>query len=72
MGRILKMPIKVLGVSPNTSDAEVKRAYHTLMKDYHPDVLESKGLPEEMLKFATQRTQEFSRAYGLIRQARNR
>lgn len=70
-GSNLEDAYKVLSVSPNASDDEVKRAYHTLMKGYHPDVLESKGLPEEMMTFATQRTQEFSRAYDLIRQTRN-
>ena len=70
-GSNLENAYKVLGVSPNASDDEVKRAYHTLMKDYHPDVLKPKGLPEEMITFATQRTQEFSRAYERIRQARN-
>ena len=70
-GSNLEDAYKVLDVSPNASDDEVKHAYRTLMKDYHPDVLASKGLPEEMITFATQRTQEFSRAYERIRQARN-
>ena len=70
-GSNLEDAYKVLRVPPTASDDGVKQAYHTLMKDYHPDVLASKGLPEEMMTFATQRTQEFSRAYDCIRQARN-
>ena len=30
-------PYKVLGISPDASDDEVKKAYKTLCKKYHPD-----------------------------------
>ena len=27
----------MLGVKPNASDAEIKKAYHRKIKEYHPD-----------------------------------
>ncbi len=56
----------VLGVSASASDAEVKKAYRRLMSKNHPDKLVSKGLPPEMIKLATQKTQRIKEAYELI------
>ena len=30
-------PYKILGVQPNVSDADIKSAYKSLVKKYHPD-----------------------------------
>ena len=59
-----------LGVEPAASDAEVKRAYRRLMNRHHPDKLVSRGLPEEALKLASQKTHEIRRAYDTINRAR--
>ncbi|HHM05768.1 MAG TPA: co-chaperone DjlA [Gammaproteobacteria bacterium] len=61
---------KVLSVSPEASDAEVKKAYRRLMSQHHPDKLVAKGLPEEMMKVAAERTHEIRTAYERIREAR--
>lgn len=60
----------VLGVAPEASDAEVKRAYRRLMNRHHPDKLVARGLPEEMVRMATEKTQEIKAAYETIRRAR--
>ncbi len=60
----------LLGVSSSASDAEVKKAYRRLMSQHHPDKLVSKGLPEEMIKLATEKTQEIKAAYEQIKASR--
>lgn len=60
----------ILEISPGASDREVKKAYRRLMSQHHPDKLVAKGLPEEMMKLATEKTQEIRAAYDLIRKRR--
>ncbi len=60
----------VLGVSDSASDSEVKRAWRKLMSQHHPDKLVAKGLPEEMMLIAKEKTQEIQAAYDLIRKSR--
>ena len=61
---------QVLGVAPDASDAEVKRAYRKLMSQHHPDKLVAKGLPEEMMEVAKEKAQEIQGAYDQIREYR--
>lgn len=60
----------ILNISPDVSDSEVKKAYRRLMNQHHPDKLVAKGLPEEMMKLAAQKTHEIRTAYERIREAR--
>lgn len=61
---------EVLGVRPDASDAEVKRAYRKLMSENHPDKLIARGLPESMLEVAKQKTQAIQAAWERVREAR--
>ncbi|HFE36891.1 MAG TPA: co-chaperone DjlA [Gammaproteobacteria bacterium] len=61
----------MLGVKANATDGEVKKSYRKLMSQHHPDKLVSRGLPEEMLKLATEKTQEIKAAYEQIKKERN-
>ncbi|MGB5715657.1 MAG: DnaJ domain-containing protein, partial [Gammaproteobacteria bacterium] len=62
----------ILGISRSASDAEVKKAYRRLMSQHHPDKLIAKGLPEEMIKFATEKTQEIKAAYEQVKDSRHK
>ena len=53
-------PYKVLGVSPDASDEEIKRAYRRLAKKYHPDL--NPGDQE-----AARKMQEINAAYEQIK-----
>lgn len=61
---------RVLGVNRDASDAEIKTAYRRLMNQHHPDKLVAKGLPEEMIALATEKTQEIKAAYDTVKAAR--
>ena len=69
-GISLKDGYAVLGLAADATDAEVKKSYRRLMNQHHPDKLVSRGLPEEMIKVAEQRTHEIRQAYEKIKQAR--
>ena len=59
-----------LGVTPQSSGAEIKRAYRKLISENHPDKLASRGLPESMRALAEERSREINSAYDLIKSAR--
>lgn len=60
----------ILNVDSSASDAEIKKAYRRLMSQHHPDKLEAKGLPKEMMKLAEEKTHEIRTAYERIREER--
>lgn len=62
---------KALGVTKESSDQEIKRAYRKLISQYHPDKLMGQGVPEDMIAVATAQTQEVQTAYDLIKKSRN-
>lgn len=66
----LEEAYQALGVSADTSDREVKRAYRKLISQYHPDKLIGQGVPEDMIAKATERSKEIHAAYDLIEKHR--
>ncbi len=59
-------PYKILGVSPDATDAEVKKAYHNLARKYHPDKYRDTDLAE----MAGEKMKEVNAAYEEIQKLR--
>ncbi|MEM9533442.1 MAG: co-chaperone DjlA [Pseudomonadota bacterium] len=69
-GRVLVDPYQVLGLREGADEKSVKQAYRRLISQNHPDKLVAKGLPQEMLELAKEKTSEIRAAYEQIREAR--
>ncbi len=67
---LLKEAYQALGVAETATDAEVKKAYRRQMNQHHPDKLVARGMPEDMVKIATEKTQEIKAAYETIKKSR--
>ncbi len=59
---------KTLGISPDATNAEVKEAYRTLVKKYHPDKYATQGADAQAQ--AEQKFKEVQEAYETIKNAR--
>ncbi len=55
-------PYSVLGVAPGASQEEIKKAYRTLVKKYHPDKFSGTDLEE----VAKEKLQEINEAYKVL------
>ena len=60
----------MLNCTAQSTDEEIKRSYKKLVKEFHPDTIIAKGLPDEFIAFATKRFQEIQEAYEQIRKTR--
>lgn len=58
----------ILGVSENTPDAEIKKAYRALAIMYHPDKVSSLG--DEAIRQATETMKQINQAWNIVKEAR--
>ena len=57
----------ILGCNPSDSMQIIKKRYRELISEYHPDKIQSKGLPDSFIKFATEEMQKINLAYDTIK-----
>ncbi len=62
-GSSLEKCYEILKCSPEDSMDTIKKAYRKLASEYHPDKIQSKGLPEAFVIFANEKFKEISHAY---------
>ena len=62
----------VLGVTKDMSYKEIKTTYQRKRKEFHPDTLLSKGLPEELLEKAKDKFIEIQSAFEEIEKQKNK
>mgnify|MGYP002658845731 CR=1 FL=1 len=60
-------PYKVLGVSRDASDDEIKKAYRELARKYHPDNYAGNPLAD----LVEEKMKEINAAYEMLRRERN-
>ena len=60
----------LLGIDAAASNEKVKKAYRHLAREYHPDTLASKGLPEDFTRYANEKLQAINEAYSQIKETR--
>ena len=61
---------QILGVDRTASNEEIKKAYRSLVREYHPDKIQSRGVPEDFLKVAHEKMAEINDAYDQISKER--
>ena len=66
----LEEAYSIIGADEDMTTVEVRKLYRKLLSQHHPDKLVSKGLPEEMIKLANDKTHEIQTAWKLIQKSR--
>jgi DnaJ like chaperone protein len=60
-------PYTILGVTPDMAFDQMRKAWHQLVRDNHPDAMMARGIPEEAVLLAEKRMIDINRAWDDIR-----
>lgn len=63
-------PYLILGVDPGADDATLRAEYRRLVREHHPDRVTARGVPQELVKLATERLAAINVAWGRIAKER--
>ena len=63
-------PYAILGLTPDASDDELRRARRTQLNDFHPDRIRARGLPADFEALYTSKSARINHAYDQIARER--
>ena len=63
-------PYVILGVDRSSPHDDVKKAYHRLVKENHPDSLIARGVPADFVRLATEKLASINGAYEIVKRER--
>lgn len=66
----LENAYEVLELNENVEDKELKKAYRSMVKKHHPDIIAGQGASQSIIDEATKKLQEINEAYELIKKHR--
>lgn len=59
-------PYLILGITPDISSDDLRKAYHRLVRENHPDTLIARGVPKELVSIANEKLATINVAYEKI------
>ena len=65
-------PYRIIGVSRDDSDQEIRKKWIQLNKEHHPDNLIARGMPKEFIEQSNKELAAINLAYDKIKEIREK